>query len=74
MKKNLWIAACMAVRGDEIHLKSEAFLAKSKADAYNIAYLNCHFEYPPESGFNNHLASVGEVPSEKLRSIMSAAD
>ncbi len=68
--KKLWIAACMAIRGDRVHLKSQAFIAENQAEAYHVAYLNCHFDYPKEDGFYNHLASVGEVPAEKLRSFM----
>lgn len=72
-KKNLYIAACMATKGEEVYLKSKAFLAVDKEDAYKVAYMNCHLDYPLEDGFDNHLASVGEIPTTRLRSILFAA-
>jgi hypothetical protein len=74
MKKTLFIAACMATKGEEVFLKSKAFLANSKDDAYKVAYMNCHCDYPLEEGFDNHLASVGEIPAPRLRNILFAAN
>lgn len=74
MKKTLFIAACMATKGEEVFLKSKAFLANSKDDAYKVAYMNCHHDYPVEEGFDNHLASVGEIPTQRLRTILYAAN
>ena len=74
MRKTLYIAACMAVLGEQVYLKSQAFLAKNKEEAYKVAYFNCHCDYPVEDGYENHLASVGEIPTVKLRSILLAAN
>lgn len=74
LKKTFYIAACMATKDEEVYLKSKAFLAKSKDDAYKVAYMNCHFDYPVEDGFGNHLASVGEIPATRLRTILYAAN
>jgi len=74
LKKTFFIAACMATKDEEVYLKSKAFLAKSKDDAYKVAYMNCHSDYPMADGFDNHLASVGEIPATRLRSILYAAN
>ncbi len=60
----------MAIRGQEVHLKTEAYLAKNKSEAAVAANQSCQFLFPPEEGFFNHLTSVGEVPDDQLKAIV----
>ncbi len=71
--KKLWVVSMLAMRRDELHLRSEALVAKTRADATHAAWQNCFFEYPLEEGFRNHLASVDEVTPEEINFLVSGA-
>ena len=72
--KTLWIAALLAIRGHEVHLKTEAYLAENKAAASMVADHNCELIFPTEDGFGNHMTSVSEIPRDRLKAIVSAND
>jgi hypothetical protein len=70
--KTLWIAALLAIRGQEVHLKTEAYLAEDKKAASLVADHNCQITFPVEDGFSNHMTSVSKIPRERLKAIVSA--
>ena len=72
--KTLWLASLLAINGHEVHLKTEAYLAKNKAAAELVADENCRSMFPPEDGFTNHMTSISKIPGERLKAIVSAND